>query len=87
MPNKETASAPAACYNTGMADIRPESRSPTLAEANPWIRDADARHERFLDVAERNSVIEGLPPFSAEFREELKNQLKKSASRGRAPRE
>jgi hypothetical protein len=58
-------------YNGNMAKAAPESRSATLVESNPWIRDAAARHKRFLDVAERNSVIEGLPPFTEAFREEL----------------
>ena len=43
-------------------------KGPTLAEANPWLRDEAERIERILDVTERDSVIEGLPPFSEETR-------------------
>lgn len=71
-------------YNTIMHNDRNMPRSQSLIEANPWIRDAQARHKRFLDVAERNSVIEGLPPFSDEFREEL---LRDVAAHGPTPRE
>lgn len=38
-------------------------KGPTLREACPWLRDDAERHARILDVVERNSVIEGLPPF------------------------
>jgi hypothetical protein len=48
---------------------------PTLREASPHLRDDAQRHERILDVAERNSVIEGLPPFSEELRVRLLRQL------------
>lgn len=41
---------------------------PTLREANPHLRDAAERRAQILDVAERNSVIEGLPPFDDETR-------------------
>jgi hypothetical protein len=70
-----------------MSSNNPKSTNPTLAETNPWIRDADARRQRFLDVAERNSVIEGLPPFSDEFRAELLEEVKNLSSRDRGQRE
>lgn len=44
---------------------------PTLREACPWLKDDVARRERILDVTERNSVIEGLPPFQPETRRRL----------------
>jgi hypothetical protein len=63
-----------------MSSNNDKSKAPTLAESNPWICSADARHKRFLDVAERNSVIEGLPAFSDEFRAELLSEIKNFAS-------
>ncbi len=48
---------------------------PKLKDACSWLQDDEARRERILDVAERNSVIEGLPPFQAETRQRLKEQL------------
>lgn len=59
---------------------------PTLKDACPWLRDDLARCESILDVTERNSVIEGLPPFQAETRRRLKEQLL-LASRQPAPAE
>jgi hypothetical protein len=38
-------------------------KGPTLAQVNPWLRDEVEQIERILDVTERNSVIEGLPPY------------------------
>lgn len=49
---------------------------PTLAESSPYLRDPAERHRRILDVVERNSVIEGLPPFSNEARERIATQLR-----------
>src|SRR5207244_3850790 len=40
----------------------------TLIEASPYLRDAQERVERILDVVERDSVVNALPPFSVEFR-------------------
>ena len=51
-------------------------KGPTLEQANPWLRDEAERVERILDVTERNSVIEGLPPFSEELRRRLRAELK-----------
>jgi hypothetical protein len=50
-------------------------KGPALEEANPWLRDEAERVERILDVTERNSVIEGLPPFSEELRRKLRAEL------------
>lgn len=52
---------------------------PTLREFNPYIRDEQECHARILDVVERNSVIEGLPPFTEETRERILAQLKQTA--------
>ena len=49
---------------------------PTLAESSPWLKNPEERHRRILDVTERNSVIEGLPPFTAETRERIAAQLR-----------
>jgi hypothetical protein len=48
---------------------------PTLREASPWLRDASERHRRILEVTERDSVIEGLPPLSDETRRRIIEQL------------
>jgi len=48
---------------------------PTLREACPWLQDDRARRERILDVTERNSVIEGLPPFQEETRRRIMAEL------------
>lgn len=47
----------------------------TLREASPDLRDAAERHTRILEIAERDSVIEGLPPFTDEIRTKLRKQL------------
>lgn len=59
--------------------------SPTLAAVSPWLRDAAERHRRILDVAERNSVIEGLPPFTAETRKRIAEQLRQVTFAAPAP--
>ena len=51
-------------------------KGPTLREFNPHVRDERERHDRILDVVERNSVIEGLPPFDEETRQRIHQQLK-----------
>jgi hypothetical protein len=60
---------------------------PKLKDACSWLRDDAARHDRILDVAERNSVIEGLPPFQDETRRKLREQLEARAARRPAPAE
>ena len=57
----------------------------TLRDACPYLRDAQERAERILDVAERNSVIEGLPPFREETRRRLRDQLAATPSPQRGP--
>jgi hypothetical protein len=57
----------------------------TLSQANPWLRDEAERIERILDVTERNSIIEGLPPLSEEMRERLRRELKASSELVQAP--
>ena len=59
--------------------------SPTLIEANPWLRDERVRHEAILDVVERDSVIEGLPPLGEETRRRIREQLRDLASRRPKP--
>ena len=49
---------------------------PTLSEACRWLRDDKERHSRILDVAERNSVIEGLPTFDEVTRRLILQTLK-----------
>jgi hypothetical protein len=60
---------------------------PRLVELAPWLRDMTLRHERILDVTERDSVIEGLPPFEAETRRRMLCQLQAIAERQVAPAE
>jgi hypothetical protein len=50
-------------------------KGPVLKDACVWLRDDRARHERILDVTERNSVIEGLPPFQEETRQRIMAEL------------
>lgn len=52
-----------------------QGTGPTLREACPWLLDDAQRHAQILEVAERNSVIEGLPPFSDEVRRRILEQL------------
>jgi hypothetical protein len=49
----------------------------------PWLRDAAERHRRIIEVTERDSVIEGLPPFSDETRRRIAEQLKAMNRSGR----
>ena len=62
-------------------------KGPTLAETNPWLRDEAERIDRILDVTERDSVIEGLPPFSRETRERLREELTAGSRPVRVPGE
>ncbi|MEX2120826.1 MAG: hypothetical protein WD847_14640 [Pirellulales bacterium] len=63
-------------------------KGPVLKDACPWLRDDAQRWESILDVVERNSVIEGLPPFQAETRLRILEQLKAlSAGAGPEPAE
>ena len=49
----------------------------SVREICPWLADPTQRHNMILNVVERDSVIEGLPPFSEDFREELLQQLRR----------
>lgn len=73
------------CYNSSMAIQF--GTGPTLKDACPWLQDDRARHERILDVTERNSVIEGLPPFQEETRRRLMAELQVLAGPSPAPAE
>lgn len=64
---------PISWYNCDMA--LEFGNGPTLREACSWLHDDVARHTRILDVTERNSVIEGLPPFREETRRRLMAEL------------
>lgn len=57
----------------------------TLRDASPFLRDDAQRHALILEVAERNSVMEGLPPFTEEFRNHLRQQLKAMVASEAAP--
>ena len=59
-------------YNKGMTDF---GKGPTLIQANPWLRDEAERIERILDVTDRNSIIEGLPPLTVEVLDDLRREL------------
>ncbi len=62
-------------------------KGPILKDAYPWLRDDRARHERILDVTERNSVIEGLPPFQEETRQKIMADLRAVSGRPVPPAE
>ena len=53
----------------------PSGKGLTLKESCPWLRDDAKRREQILDVTERDSVIEGLPPLRAETRLRILQQL------------
>jgi hypothetical protein len=46
-----------------------------LNQTRPELRDPQTRVEIILDVVERNSVIEGLPPFTELTREKVRRRL------------
>jgi len=56
-------------------------KGPTLIEACPCLRDDTERIERILDVVERNSVIEGLPPLREQERDRIRELLRTTAAR------
>jgi hypothetical protein len=56
---------------------------PTLEQASPHLQDRAVRTERILDAAERDSVIEGLPPFPEDFRQRLRDELNRDGERDR----
>ena len=47
----------------------------TLKEACGWLRDDRARLDRILEVVERDSVIEGLPPLQESTRQQFRRNL------------
>jgi len=55
----------------------------TLRKASRWLQDDETRHARIIDVAERNSVIEGLPPLQEETRRRIMEQLETIEVSGR----
>ncbi|MDD4319350.1 MAG: hypothetical protein PHW10_03435 [Candidatus Peribacteraceae bacterium] len=52
-----------------------------LRQHSPYLRKASDRHARILDVAERNSVIEGLPKFSRQMKQKVSRKLKRLSAR------
>jgi hypothetical protein len=50
-------------------------KGPSLKDFCPWLRDDAERLRRILDVTERDSVIEGLPPFDEEIRRRIAEQI------------
>jgi hypothetical protein len=71
------------CYTCGMPLNL--GSGPALKDFSPWLRDESERHARILEVTERDSVIEGLPPFAAETRARIMAQLKAIVGRSPAP--
>lgn len=49
--------------------------NPKGIDGHPLLGDEAELIERVLDVSERDSVIEGLPEFSAEFKNKLREEL------------
>lgn len=60
---------------------------PVLKDACRWLRDDAQRHKRILEVTERDSVIEGLPPFQEETRERMLKQLTAMTGPSEAPQQ
>jgi hypothetical protein len=48
-----------------------------LKASSKYLRDPQERTKRILDVAERNSIIEGLPKFSKQTRQNFARKLRK----------
>ena len=51
-------------------------KGPRLIDANPWLCDKAKRIEHIIEVAEINSVMEGLPSFTDELKERLRIELR-----------
>lgn len=60
------------CYNSSMTF----GRGTILRQFSPKLRDAAVRQKIILDRAERDSVIEGLPPFTKKMKQECLQELK-----------
>jgi len=61
---------------------------PTLREASPYLCDDAECIARILDVAERNSMIEGLPAFDEALRQSIRRDLQAILSgSAQAPRQ
>ena len=56
------------CYSMNDMNL---GTGPALKDVCPWLRDDASRHALILDVTERNSVIEGLPPLREETRQKI----------------
>jgi hypothetical protein len=76
--------APSVYYNRFMV---PPAEGLPLKDACPWLRDNAKRHEQILDVIERDSVIEGLPPLQPQTRQRILQQLSAIAALGPKPAE
>ncbi|MBI3618688.1 hypothetical protein HY213_01485 [Candidatus Peregrinibacteria bacterium] len=51
----------------------------TLWEHSPFLRKKNERAARIVDAAERNSIIEGLPPFGKHRRQRMIKELERNA--------
>jgi hypothetical protein len=58
---------------------------PTLRQSCRFLQNDDECRRRILDVTERNSVIEGLPPFTAELHRRLMAELEAMDSTQHGP--
>jgi hypothetical protein len=67
--------------------MKPLGKGLTLKEACAWLRDDEQRHEQILDVIERDSVIEGLPPLQEETRQRILRQLEAISAPALTPAE
>ena len=57
----------------------PSGKGPSLRETSPYLRDEAECIARIIDVAERNSMIEGLPPFDDALRDLVRRDLQELA--------
>lgn len=59
------------CYNSFVTF----GKGTILRQLSPKLRNAATRQKIILDRAERNSVIEGLPPFTRQTTQECLKEL------------
>jgi len=52
-----------------------------LRQFSPHLQNAEKRHQIILDRVERNSVIEGLPRFTEQSKDECLQEIKKASKR------